>query len=104
MEGDGSYKTMSGSGLSARVKAAIAFYGVYGLGFFVALNIVGIYGIGIMPLFPFQISNLEWSSIWLIQTIFDYYGCSFCIVGVIICTEASLVPAAPTRHWHVTLH
>eukprot|EP01052_Picozoa_sp_SAG31_P014707 SAG31_NODE_923_length_10969_cov_6.723091_3_plen_96_part_00 len=50
--------SMMGGGHTSGTKLAMAFYGIYGLGFFVALNIVGIYGIGVMPLFPFRIDDL----------------------------------------------
>ena len=52
-------------------KSAAVFYGVYGFGFFVTLCIVGVYGIGIMPLFPLQLENAEWGLTWLLQTVFD---------------------------------
>jgi hypothetical protein len=57
--------------LSASGRGTIAFLGVYGLGFFVSLCLVGIVGVGFMPLFPLQLDNLGWAQTWLIQTIFD---------------------------------
>eukprot|EP01048_Picozoa_sp_COSAG05_P022304 COSAG05_NODE_4414_length_1525_cov_1.293128_3_plen_60_part_00 len=58
-------------GLSADSKGAIAFYAVYGACFFVSLLVVGVVGVGVMPLFPLQIDNLEWAQTWLVQTVFD---------------------------------
>ena len=58
-------------GLSANSKAAVTLYAIYGFGFFIALMVVGIVGIGLMPLFPFQPDNLYWAQTWLIQTVFD---------------------------------
>jgi hypothetical protein len=49
----------------------LVFSGIYGVCFFITLNIVGIYGIGIMPLFPLQLESEEWAFTWLLQTIFD---------------------------------
>ena len=56
----------------------VVFSTVYGAGFFVTLCVVGIYGFGIMPLFPLRLGDpytedeqREWALTWLIQTVFD---------------------------------
>jgi hypothetical protein len=76
--------------LQQSTKGAMVFYAVYGTAFFISLAIVGVVGIGTMPLFPLQTENLEWAQTWLVQTIFDYYGAAFCVCGVIIATEREL--------------
>ena len=58
-------------GVSSENMPNLVFSAVYGTGFFIMLNVVGIYGYGIMPLFPFQRDEVDWAFIWLIQTIFD---------------------------------
>ena len=56
----------------------VVFSTVYGTGFFVTLCVVGIYGVGIMPLFPLRLGEpwsekeqIDWALTWLIQTVFD---------------------------------
>ena len=58
-------------GVSSVNMPNLVFSAIYGVGFFIMLNVVGVYGYGIMPLFPFQLENIEWAFTWLIQTIFD---------------------------------
>ena len=36
-----------------------------------SLNITGVYGLGLMPLFPLQLERVGWAFTWLVQTIFD---------------------------------
>ena len=36
-----------------------------------SLNITGVYGVGLMPLFPLQLERVGWAFTWLVQTIFD---------------------------------
>jgi cation transport ATPase len=41
------------------------------------------------PLFPIQYDSIEWNSVWLITTVFDYYGVCFCFGGVVLSSESS---------------
>ena len=58
--------------LSPCNKLIVAFSAIYGTVFFVImLNVLGLYGHGIMPLFPMQRENVSWVFVWLLQTVFD---------------------------------
>jgi len=78
---------MAWASLSTNTKAAVVFYSVYGAVFFISLNITGVYGVGLMPLFPLQLERVGWAFTWLVQTIFDFYGAASCVSGVILYTE-----------------
>lgn len=41
------------------------------------------------PLLSFESSDLDWSNAWLVATIIDYYGSTFCFTGVVISSETS---------------
>jgi len=43
------------------------------------------------PLFPIQYDSIEWNSVWLLTTVFDYYGVCFCFGGIVLSSESSWV-------------
>ena len=39
------------------------------------------------PLFPFQMSNIDWTREWLIMTVLDYYGSTACFSVIVLFSE-----------------
>mmetsp|Transcript_27693 Transcript_27693/g.53842 ORF Transcript_27693/g.53842 Transcript_27693/m.53842 type:complete len:130 (+) Transcript_27693:52-441(+) len=66
---------------------ALAFYAIYGLGFFILLTLV----LNHYPLFPLDTDNIHWARSWLFTTVFDYYGAALCLCGIILSTEGLVV-------------
>eukprot|EP00892_Ulva_mutabilis_P005553 jgi/Ulvmu1/336/UM001_0340.1 len=60
----------------------------------VALVIAMIITLARSPLFPFQMSNLDWTQDWLIFSVIDYYGVSLCFCGIILATESLSITGA----------
>ena len=43
------------------------------------------------PLFPFQMTDIDWTREWLIMTIVDYYGAVIALSGIVALNETPLV-------------
>ena len=72
-----------------RPDTSLLCYGILGVGCFCALTSTLVK----QPLFPMQLSNVEWLRPWLLTTVIDYYGACWCLCGVIVWSEEPL-PAA----------
>ena len=69
----------------AAATLGMLFYPLYAVSFVVFFVVTWIN----QPLFPLKTQDLSWCLWWLMTTCFDYYGCCFLYVGVIVSTEPS---------------
>ena len=59
-------------------RISAAFFAVLGLAVFAMLS----YTLNKAPLFEWKFDDLNWNNAWLIMTVIDYYGSTFCLCGV----------------------
>jgi hypothetical protein len=70
--------------MPAVASAALAFYTALGLACALTLFTT----LSQQPLFPLQMSNLEWTAAWLKMTVVDYYGAALPLCGIAISSDA----------------
>jgi hypothetical protein len=61
----------------------VTFYSAYFLYAFSTISLA-LYN---YPLFPLKLHDLEWSNVWLVVGVIDYYGACLCLCGVILSSE-----------------
>jgi hypothetical protein len=71
---------------SAVVTTLSVSFAALGLAVFVYLSTT----LNSYPLFPFQMDNLDWTGAWLLMTVADYYGSTFCFSAIVACSEPPL--------------
>jgi len=84
---DGLFMTPAYTDTGAVTGYASGFYVVAGGSFFLRL----VWTIRNYPLFPLQTEDPVWACEWLFTTVGDLYTCLFCLCGVIVSTESTLV-------------
>jgi hypothetical protein len=75
--------TPQNSYTSRSIVLASGLYALYGIGFAILLLVT----LSQHPLVPLKVTDVDWTTAWLVTTVFDYYAAALCLCGFIVATE-----------------